>query len=273
MKKAVIGPYELVANIALIATLVVAVVIFYPVLKEVFLQSEGKGECEVGIVLSSMLKRVTYGVAEDLPFECRMKDVIITAGKVNDELGKSKGKNTDWAVQKLVADEMVDCFNRAWRGKLDLKGVNLKSILSEKGNELLCFLCARVEFDQSFFDSFGIKKPAPIKFVEPGQSPYWDYAINMESWLKENNYDGKTYYDFLTGGIDPFYRGKLDTSYVDYSTPSAILFIIDFTGKGGIRTARYDALRESLDFSMSIDKYGGLEKSGGFAKCTQIIGD
>ncbi len=288
----------LVSIAALMAFLVVTLVIVWPVLKDALFGAGEEGQCQFSLLLSTKLKGLTFGAA-DLPAECTMIRKTVTLADLQKyvpaaralrekeraeavaenpelfaELGESSPAVYDfldnfWALKKVIAEEMVGCMSKGWKGKLDLQGSAgiasqikeaVKAGLAVDGPQnLACLACSRLTFDQNV-----------IQMMENPPLGEKITSVRMEYWLKSSSYKDETYYAELTDEVDEFYHGLLDYDIVLRERPT-VLFVGDIYGKGGLVVAPYDKLTTDLGFNYRENS--ALGTRGGRAKCISIIGD
>jgi len=240
--------------------LVVALVIVYPPIKNWMFGAGETGACQFSVLLKTMSKQMSFGFGE-IPAECKMKRITVTDKEIDayNSLAKKriasyKEQNnpaqydfTDtpeseytWALEKIVGDEMVDCLNKGWRGKLDLAATGIPTDLIKELGAQMCILCTRIKFDQTAQDLFGQK------------------VFAMKPWLDANVKESKTYYTLLTQNIDPYYQTFVTYSEFDIRRPTAIVFIAGVEkkegefltdGVGGVGIFNYDALTTDLEFT------------------------
>jgi len=167
----------------------------------------------------------------------------------------------EWALDKIMADELVNCFGKGWRGWLDLKGTTTASFMLRETGAKLCILCSRVKFSQEVRDIFGSTT-----------------EFDLRPWLDANNKEGKTYYALLTQGVDDLSKTFLDPPFY-ISTSQAVLFVAGTSkdpfaltqGQGGVGIFDYNSITSDLGFWESTQRLGIVTKAD--AKCKIIIGD
>lgn len=245
-----ITPEMLVKIIALIAALLVILTVVVPPVMEYIKGAGGKGGCSFSLLISSIGKKASFGFG-DIPPECKMERATITPQTLSpfletakktveryqtnagspimigsNEVGTAKDHFPNdergyyrWALQKVVADKMVGCFERAWKGKLDIHN-SLGTIVSKKNGEYTCLLCSRFIIDPQ------VQK---LTAASPG-------GFLMMPWLQSNNYKGKTYADYLKEGVNERWTDSIDYSGFKLNTPYAVLYIAgaEVDSKGGV---------------------------------------
>jgi len=177
-----------------------------------------------------------------------------------DYFSQTEQSRYEWALDKIMADELVNCFGKGWRGWLDLQGTTTGNILLAETGAQVCILCSRVKFSPEVRDIFGSTT-----------------EFDLRPWLDANNKEGKTYYALLTQGVDPSYQ-FLDKSF-DISTSKAVLFVAGTTkeafaltqAKGGVGIFDYDSITSDLGWEEWIQRAGVVTTAK--AKCRVIIGD
>ncbi len=203
MNKKAMSPEMLIGIIALVGTLAVFLVIVYPPFKNFLFSLLGKTSCNWSLLLATVAKFGAFGGGE-LPVECQMTKLhvgpkeldsyaVMAKKRINTYLTKPgyedvKGvypPNTlgykHWALDKIVATEMANCWDKTWHGK-----VNPTDWMKAFHVDVVCVVCTRIEFDPDL--------PGFLK----------SYKLDLVPWLKTNNYQGKTYYDYLMQDQQPF---------------------------------------------------------------------
>jgi len=141
MKKG-IAPGILVSTIAAVAVLTVILIFLAPKITDILMGAGEQAQCQFSLLLSKTAETVTFGFGKEVPVECKTTRKTITqndlarytglatqaisnypssseAGKIftNDQQGKDK-----WALAKIIANDMKSCYDRGWRGKLNICG-------------------------------------------------------------------------------------------------------------------------------------------------------
>ncbi|VVB81063.1 Uncharacterised protein [uncultured archaeon] len=260
MNKKGMNPELLVGIIALMAFLVVALVIVYPPIKDWMFGAGQTGQCQFSILLRTISKQMSFGFGE-IPAECQMKRITVTDKEIDsytslakNRIASYKAQNNpaqynfpdtpqseyNWALEKIVADEMVDCLNKGWRGRLNLEATGLPTDMFKELGAQMCILCTRIKFDQTAQNLFGQKN------------------FTMKPWLDANVKESKTYYNLLTENTDPFYQAFVTYSQFDIRKPTAIVFIAGVEkkegefltdGVGGVGIFNYETLTTDLGFT------------------------
>lgn len=133
-----------VAAIAAVIALVVFLFIF-PEFGEKLYAAGSKGECEWSVLVSALTRTPGLGF-ENIPVECRAKYKNVTMADLQAnypsaekmmQFYKTKGQNyaaisnlfsdpvnplmrAEWSMNKIVADEMVECWDKVWHGEMPL---------------------------------------------------------------------------------------------------------------------------------------------------------
>lgn len=251
----------LVSIIALTFTLVVLLVVVFPPFRALVLGTSETGQCQFSVLLSSLAKKISFGFG-DIPPACKMKRMTITPDDLEryerlasrtterfEELGLTKAVSEfpdteyghlKWALHRVIANEMIDCYNKGWRGQMDLKASGWPTDILEETGAYLCILCTRIKFDQDLRNLFGARR-----------------TFYMDTWLKANNREGKTYYQLITEGVTPFFRGFVDQANFNIDKNQAVIFIaginkekgdLGTTGTAGVGIFEYDKLTTDLGF-------------------------
>ena len=263
MNKKAMSPELLVGIIALLATFVVLLTIVYPPVKNALFGTGETAECQFSILLSSVTKTLTFGFG-DIPAECKMKRMTITDKHIEQYQNYGK-KATDryrkqnvpaqsdfpqnkeginrWAFSKIIADEMVDCYNKGWRGGIDLTATGWPTdIIGKETGAFLCILCTRILVDDTAQQMLG------------------DNFIKIGPWLDANNKEGKTYMALLTEGTHTSYQSFVKYSWIELDRPTAVTFLA-YVGKdvgdltthevtGGVALLPYETLTKDIGFNM-----------------------
>ena len=292
----------LVSIIALTVFLIISLIIVFPEFKELIFGAGEKGQCQFSILIRTMSKELTFGFGE-IPAECKANRMTITADRLdkyqtlakkridsyikNNHPAQSEFPQTTqgrykWAIERIMANEMVDCYNKGWRGRLDLEGLWAYEFLPGLAGpgEMVCILCTRVKFDKSVRGLFGAQREFEIK-----------------PWLDANSREGKTYYTLMTEEQHPLFKGFVRESEFNIDKTEAVVYIagtwkkagtLSTYGVGGVAIVDYDKLTTDLGF----EEYKKLRlnellfgiagymlpveiaaKYGETARCTTIIGD
>jgi hypothetical protein len=285
-------PGILVGVIAVVAALTVTLIMVVPKLTDVLFTSGEQSQCQFNLLLSKSAETVTYGFGEEVPVDCKTTRKTITQNDLarytalasqaipkypsDSEVAKifsdtQEGRDK-WALANIVANDMKSCYDRGWRGQLNIgENTVLKNIFGGLGgDEYLCILCTRYTFDQyvSSIDSFEIKP-----------------------WLEKNVVQDNTFYGYLTNNDDKWIGSVVDKIVVDSSEPQTVIFIADSKGQGSIYVSPYRKITDDLGIGVRVhgsadsQQYIGVTRvwgpkdalnPGEFyrpSKCKYIIGD
>ena|GEM_PF-3326502 len=200
MSKKAIGPEALVIMISLLATAVIFLVILYPQWRGATEGSaDSPAECSSELLFRSMVKTVSFGYG-DVPVNCEVKKRTITQKDINKFQGLSKQATqnyvqtnsqlkttypnnelgqTNWALSKIIADELVSCYGKGWQGKINLDQAGLLDFFPQDGS--LCLYCSQITYDEQLTNS----------------------KINLEltAWLETNIAGDQTYYDKISSSL------------------------------------------------------------------------
>jgi hypothetical protein len=127
--------------ISLILGILILAIGLYFIFQEYFTQDEVDWEtCRQSVVLRSLNinddKSFADTIKNQFPFKCKTQVVNINDAKIEDAL-------------KKIADTMAGCYYMMGEGKYKLYGKNWVF------KDLKCFVCARIEFDNSVKDKYG----------------------------------------------------------------------------------------------------------------------
>ncbi len=254
MKKG-LTPGILVGVIAVVATLVILLITVMPQLIEILYSSGEQSQCQFNLLLSKTAESVTFGFGKEMPVECKTTRKTITQNDLarytalasqaiskyppNSDAAKEftdtqEGKDK-WALANMIANDMKSCYDRGWRGQLDLGSVSgvkgaVGGALGTLGEDYLCILCNRYSFDDyvSTIPSFPIKP-----------------------WLEQNVVQERTFYDYLRkDDKDDFAKTNLYRSYVTTKDPLTVMFVADTNGQGSVLLAPYSKLTSKLGESV-----------------------
>ena len=202
MKKKGRSPELLVALVLLGVFLIISLLFVYPAVRDLLLGQAKKGQCNWDFLLSAGVGAIP--MAERTPEECEADRINIDNAMLEKqtELYGNKGiekyyKNRnnlateyfidpdrpeEYALDRIMAKSLVDCWDKVWHGAMSeyvLKGGWFTS-------ETYCVICSRIYFEQDLpFGKFNLKN---------------GYITSLDAWLKTNNHQGKTYYDYLAEG-------------------------------------------------------------------------
>ncbi len=257
MKKGELISEETLKAILILAVIAVSFYFIAPVVIDLLKEKGYIGTCEVSVVLNSMSKQTSVAgvkLIPELPIKCRpvRETISKTSLQKYDALAKqvlnrqigtegSVETRTDWALKKSVADQIMSCYDRGWRGNLDLVGAGWFDSKVSEPEKQLCLLCARLRTD-----------PA-VKAVLGGA----DY-VKLSEWLKLNNYEAKSYYDILTSDVTPFQKEIIDNYVFDLNNPVAVLFVAGVekdavsgksVSRGQVMLVKYEDISTNLGFA------------------------
>jgi hypothetical protein len=252
MKRAQISvdTFILLAALAFAALIIFAIV--YPVVKEV-IETEGeKGTCEWSLVMHSIAKLGDWSL---IPAECRANRIEIDlkyleryhkeAKKRMEIYAKDQTKYAEiykifkdpkdpnmlneWALNKIVATEMKNCWDQVLKGQLPLFDQWWKlyswgphreptdgevafetwfNVLKMHQPPVNCIVCSRIKFSDDVRKKFGSKNTID----------------SLDVWMR-NNYPkigGKSYYESLTEGRSALHGQRIEK--YDLNTPLAVLY-------------------------------------------------
>ena len=187
----------LVEIIAVVAALVVILVVIWPVLKTALFDTGQQGVCNWSFLVSKFGAKVF----QDIPPACQAHRFSVTPALLQQQIPLaekaiknyqktlnipanqwfSEQNKAEWALDSIMARELVDCSDKVLRGKFTLfQGGWITS-------KTACVICARVTFDNTL--------PFQELRLTQGQ------IGSLDTWLKVNNYKGSTYYDYLSEGF------------------------------------------------------------------------
>ncbi|HLC33040.1 MAG TPA: hypothetical protein VJJ82_04390 [Candidatus Nanoarchaeia archaeon] len=187
----------LVEIIAVVAALVIILVVIWPVLKTALFDTGQQGVCNWSFLVSKFGAKVF----QDIPPACQAHRFSVTPALLQQQIPLaekaiknyqktlnipanqwfSEQNKAEWALDSIMARELVDCSDKVLRGKFTLfQGGWITS-------KTACVICARVTFDNTL--------PFQELRLTQGQ------IGSLDTWLKVNNYKGSTYYDYLSEGF------------------------------------------------------------------------
>lgn len=140
--------YEITSVAVAAIAAVIALVVFLfivPEFGEKLYAAGSKGGCEWSVLVSALTRTPGLGF-ENIPVECRAKYKNVTLGDLQAnypsaekmmQFYKTKGQNyaaisnlfsnptdplmrAEWSMNKIVADEMVECWDKVWHGEMPL---------------------------------------------------------------------------------------------------------------------------------------------------------
>lgn len=205
---------QMVALIAIAIAAVVFLVIVWPKLA-VLLKGAGSGStCNLNLFLAAAVKAGSLGFSS-IPVGCEAK--YITVGKEEIDARKniaakrikkygddttgyykdvkmafpidSSGHPTtaaldEWAFDSIFANDLKDCWNKVWHGKLDI--FKRGWIFGDK----FCIVCSVV--------TFGEDLPASLRNRNMAKP-----ITSLKTWMNAEPYYKTTYYDFVADGLVP----------------------------------------------------------------------
>ncbi len=261
MRKSQIGVDTFIALVILVLGILVLFLVVYPDVKELLVGEGEKGACEWSLVMHSITKIADWSA---IPAECRAhrfevdlkylqryhteakKRIDVYEADADkyqlmlEELEKSKQKIgndpdpnyllNEWALNKIVAEEMKDCWQKVFMGELPLfdqwwdfyswekemptrtKDRFSSFIGNFEGPPTNCIICSRIKFSPDLVNYFKRHNKVNID--------------SIDTWLKNNHpaWEAASYYKFLIQG-----QSELKSFFTpDYSysidKPLAVLY-------------------------------------------------
>lgn len=209
--------WTLVEILSVTAALLVLLMLVWPALREVLFDTGTKGECQFSLTVSSLSSLAGTEIGS-----CPTEKVKIGNAEINrylplaerqvNEYHKNPSQEIaqqyplnptgykQWAMDKIVADQLVDCWEKVVFGKfLPKKWTN---VLKE---DVICVICSTINF----------QKDLPFEITTAVQDKNWINKINepgnpslkpgfLMPWLKNNYYQGQTYFDYIMRPMKPF---------------------------------------------------------------------
>lgn len=253
--KKALSPAILTGVIAIVSTLVVILMFVTPRLVDLISGSGEQAGCQMSMLVSTTAEKATWGFGKEVPVECKTKRRSITqndlarytalasqailkypfdseATKIFSDTQEGRDK---WALAHIIANDMKSCYDRGWRGQLEIGSVpGVKGVvggaLGTLGEDYLCILCTRYTFDNyvSTIPNFPIKP-----------------------WLQQNVIQDRTFYDYLKkNDDDQFARTNLARSYVTPREPLTVMFVADAKGQGAVMIAPYSKITSKIGEAM-----------------------
>lgn len=215
------GVSTFVKATAALITLVVFLFIV-PTVGQKLMAAESKGSCEWSVLVSALTRTPGFGF-ENIPAACKAKYRNVTLADIQANYpaastaieGYSKKgpayadisrmfstpsaeQLAEWSMNKIVADEMVDCWDKVWHGGLPLFDEWWKLIGKRDLEDGLvgfehpptfCVVCARLKFAEDAKIAFAVK-PSITSLAEwmrtnpvpRTNTPYYLYVL--PDWLK-----------------------------------------------------------------------------------------
>lgn len=143
-KRGAVGVETFVRSAAILIALVALLLVVPHFTKQLFAASE-EGECQWSVLVSALTR--TPGLSmENIPISCKAKYMNVTLEDMQVNYGtaskaikfyNSKGPEYDaiykifntpnsenqlaeWSVNKIIADEMVSCWDKVWKGQMPM---------------------------------------------------------------------------------------------------------------------------------------------------------
>jgi len=236
-KKSAVGVNTLVKILAVVIVLVVFILII-PSFRQVLEGAVQTGECQWDMLFSALMQAGSMGLggsselkscraryvnitmddlyAYQLEAAQRMKvyrknpklydDIIAQGFGISEDDPSYYDKQLEWAMNKIVADEMLKCWNKVWQGNLPIfdqwwnlvdftffgllesdkpKLENIKKadlgIFTTYGPPTFCIICARIQFGRDVRMKFK-NKPITSLMAWMSDNPAPD---SKQSYLKE----------------------------------------------------------------------------------------
>lgn len=259
-----ISPAILTGIIAIVSTLVVILIFVTPKIVELITGSGQQAGCQLSLLISTTAEKATWGFAKDVPVECKTERKTITQNDLakyasfaskatslypSDSVAAKEFPNTQegkdkWALANIVANDMKKCYDRGWKGQINLGSVpGIKGVIGGAmdtlGTDYLCILCTRYTFDS---------KVSAIQ------------SFPIQPWLEQNVVQERTFYDYLMNGSDDvFAKTNLARSYVKTNEPLAVLFVADSKGQGGVLATSYSSLTKKFGEAIIFTNILGTE--------------
>jgi hypothetical protein len=289
------GPEALVIMISLLATAVIFLVILYPQWRGVTEGSaESSAECSFELLLRNIIKQASFGFA-DAPVNCPVKKVIVTSElvekqkKLAQQVTKSYSENdvdiflktgypddeygqTKWILSKIVADELISCYNKGWKGEIDLRPPDQRDWfqyiitagpLGQQTTGLggpenvICLLCARITYPSQYF---GLDID----------------SRDFKSWLENNLAEKQSYYDYLTQQKNDMkdlpsntILDAIDRSKITPKEGTAVLLITNDRGNAFVHATDYS----KIGIGKTLDIYPPIRGYNKAMRCALVLGD
>lgn len=161
-KRGAVGVNTFVMTVAILIALV-AFIFIVPKFTKLMIEAGSTGECQWNVLVSALTRTPGLGF-ENIPVECKARYLDVTLADIQANYGDASdaitmyGKKAayseilpffnkpdsvsqlaEWSLDKVVADEMVSCWDKVWKGKLPifdewwkLVGYKRESISDEK---------------------------------------------------------------------------------------------------------------------------------------------
>lgn len=204
---------EVSVLVGLSAGLIVLLILFlgvFPAFKSTIERSGEKGQCEWSVLLAALKTTGTLGIVGGIPEGCKARRVTLTEEEVNKKLafararlkqiqtdpayagtapyfgspppGQETQREYEFAVDALIADEMVDCWEKVFKGKLPLFYAQAFDVGAPPVN---CVVCAHIRFEPSVLGK--VSKPS---------------ITSLREWMANNKVPrtSQSYLEFLQEG-------------------------------------------------------------------------
>lgn len=186
MKKAEMTSKMIVTIVLLIAG--------FAILLIVYSQLNWTGQVDKSVCHQSVIIRATLpSIAQDyIPLKCKTDKLCVTSGffggKCEDAFYNAKGvtkvkvKNKE-QIEKLISQEIVDCWGMMGEGKVSLFSQYLAQTYGVEGVYPTCVICSRIAFDDKLDQSIGeegLIKIDPLTYMMTHRVPnkevsYYEY--------------------------------------------------------------------------------------------------
>ncbi len=225
-------------------------VLWFPKFYTLFEKSATKSKCELSIGISSLTRSVALG-KETIEINCPANRITINKTTLDKNYAKSKEAIQAWAkfdkyantapyfrkqgaqpqkeliyehaLDQAIAQEMKDCWEKVFRGKLPVFDQWWKIFgyedeskfwqvwnIEKKGPPVFCIVCSRIKFNQQDMQEINLTKE----------------ITSLNEWMYNTPADMKTltpYYDYIIEGQTP--SDLLTPEYI-YNTnePHAVIY-------------------------------------------------
>ncbi len=215
--------------IRLAIMLVVFIVVFvgiYPTISQKLYAAESESKCSWSILLASVQKLGSAGIAEGIPEGCKAKTLTVSMKEL--EKGQKLAKNkiqeyidkkdvynaqfftstspnmlNEFALDKIIADELVSCWEKVFKGNMPLfdqwwrfykpfwgkdqpgsgpEALDLWLLGEIKRAPVNCVICSRITFSDDVITNFGNREvDSLMEFmslnpVPKTKTPYLQYV-------------------------------------------------------------------------------------------------
>ncbi|RJQ18716.1 hypothetical protein C4580_06490 [Candidatus Woesearchaeota archaeon] len=197
------GDFSYVAGIILVAVALGVILGVMYVWKGKLTGQQEDTQCSAQLFLSAVVSKAPF--ASQIPVGCQMKIVPVNKERLDKEKkfapaavkrlqqpGSSArdfflapGSEDEWALNSIVADELKACWQKVFKGKLNLfsGGVTGSSV---------CILCSQLLFSTDLPGSFP-------SYARQGNERA-QLILSLDSWMRNTPLPPKTVYDFLAEG-------------------------------------------------------------------------